>query len=215
MADKITLEQLYELQKKLDARIIKEKGLEGQDLLPNTVLALQVEIAELANEWRGFKHWSNDRQPRTKVDNGICFECGGTGDAEIKSMMMFLDCDKCNGTGREYANRLLEEYADCLHFFLSIALQLDLLVFDLYQPDEELENETSLVFIELLHTVGMISGPKFINDPEWIKPVEWFKTALYMFYSLGEQRLGFDFDQIAAAYLEKNKVNHNRQSNGY
>lgn len=58
------ISKLYEIQKKTDARIIKEKNLEGQDLLPNTVLALQVEIAELANEWRGFKHWSSDREPR-------------------------------------------------------------------------------------------------------------------------------------------------------
>ncbi|WP_211746370.1 dUTP diphosphatase [Paenibacillus sp. Marseille-Q4541] len=55
---------LYEMQVELDERIIKEKGLEGQDLISNTALALQVEVGECANEWRYFKHWSNDRLPR-------------------------------------------------------------------------------------------------------------------------------------------------------
>lgn len=60
----MNLSKLFEMQKVLDDRIIREKGVEGQDLLPNTILALQVELGELANEWRGFKHWSNDREPR-------------------------------------------------------------------------------------------------------------------------------------------------------
>lgn len=33
--NEITLEQLYEMQCALDERIIKEKGLEGQDLMPS------------------------------------------------------------------------------------------------------------------------------------------------------------------------------------
>lgn len=55
----MNLEKLFEMQGVLDEHIIKEKGLEGEDLIPNKILALQVEIGELANEWRGFKHWSN------------------------------------------------------------------------------------------------------------------------------------------------------------
>lgn len=62
----MNLSKLFEMQKVLDERIILEKGLEGQDLLPNKILALQVELGEMANEWRGFKHWSSDRKPRTE-----------------------------------------------------------------------------------------------------------------------------------------------------
>lgn len=193
MNNEITLEQLYEMQKQLDARIIKDKGLEGQDLLPNTVLALQVEIAELANEWRGFKHWSNDREPRTK---------------KIHS-----DRD-----GYVETNPLLEEYVDCLHFFLSIARQLDLPAEDLYIPDDDAEGETNILFAELLHNVGLIMGHEFLAfPPDNIKEQQrhFFRGALACFYSLGEQRLGFNWDQIVDAYLAKNKVNHERQENGY
>lgn len=79
----MNLEKMFEMQKELDNRIIKEKGLEGRDLLPGLILALQVELAECANEWRGFKFWSNDQQPRRKMhttagatpENATHFRC--------------------------------------------------------------------------------------------------------------------------------------------
>ncbi|WP_232729834.1 dUTP diphosphatase [Paenibacillus phocaensis] len=193
---------MYEMQKQLDARIIKEKGLEGQDLLPNTVLALQVEIGELANEWRGFKHWSNDREPRYE-----------------KRTIAFRDKEDGTGDAFEHVKYpLLEEYVDCLHFFLSIARQLDLPADDLYIPDDTIEGETTVLFTELLHNVGMIMGHEFLYEwPEDFKKQQrnFFRGALAVFYSLGEQRLGFTFEQIADAYAAKNAVNHERQSNGY
>jgi dimeric dUTPase (all-alpha-NTP-PPase superfamily) len=53
------LAPIFEKQRELDKRIIRDKGLEDQDLFNNTHLALLVEIGELANETRCFKHWSN------------------------------------------------------------------------------------------------------------------------------------------------------------
>lgn len=193
MESTLTLERMYEMQKELDARIISEKQLEGVDLLPNTVLALQVEIGELANEWRGFKHWSNDRQPRTR-------KIHSDRDAYLET------------------NPLLEEYVDCLHFFLSIARQLDLPADDLYVAEDELACETAVIFTELLHNVGLIMGDKILMDPP--KDVQNYRRAhlrgaLFIFYGLGEQRLGFTYEQIAEAYAAKNKVNHDRQQNGY
>lgn len=196
----LTLNQMYEMQKELDARIIKEKGLEGHDLLPNTVLALQVEVCELANEWRRFKHWSNDREPRT---------------AEF-SLVKPSEMATQQEDGTWIRNPLLEEYVDCLHFFLSIARQLDLEAGDLYMPDEVLENQTNIVFTELLHNIGLINAQHFLINPnEAGDPVHCFQQALYIFYLLGEQRFGFTYSQIADAYAAKNAVNHERQANGY
>ncbi|MBY3623785.1 dUTPase [Acinetobacter sp. CUI P1] len=210
-----TLEQMYEMQKVLDARIIREKGLEGKDLLPNTVLALQVEIGELANEWRGFKHWSDRQEPKygysAKID---CDRCSGKG--------FWFDggrvhCGKC-GTSGKVLNPLLEEYVDCLHFFLSIARQLDLPTDDLYVWEDHLEEQTALLFTDLLHHVGLIVGDRLLVNkpkdvPAWQR--DHLRSALFIFYGLGEQRLGFTFEQIAEAYCAKNQVNHDRQSNGY
>jgi dimeric dUTPase (all-alpha-NTP-PPase superfamily) len=174
------LEQLYQMQKELDARIIADKDLEGINLLPNTVLALQVEIAELANEWRGFKHWSKDQQPRRE--------------------------------------RMLEEYVDCLHFFLSIARQLDLPADDLYVGEDEVEGDTTILFSDLLHNVGLILADRLLAAE--IRDIQKFRRdhlrgALFIFYGLGEQRFAFTFGQIVEAYVKKNQTNHDRQANGY
>src|SRR4051812_4620250 len=54
----MNVKKLCEMQKVLDDRIIKEHQLEEKDIEENKILALLVEISELANETRCFKHWS-------------------------------------------------------------------------------------------------------------------------------------------------------------
>ncbi len=62
------LDRLFEMQAKLDDHIVKEKGLEGQDLLDKKILALQVELGELANELpEEFKFWSNKKNDMEKA----------------------------------------------------------------------------------------------------------------------------------------------------
>ncbi|WMJ80146.1 dUTP diphosphatase [Clostridium sp. MB40-C1] len=51
--------KLFELQRNLDQRINTEKNLQNKSLFSKKVLALQVEVSELANETRCFKFWSN------------------------------------------------------------------------------------------------------------------------------------------------------------
>ena len=64
----MNLEKLFQMQKELDARILEEHPVqEGEDRLAKKILALLVELGELANEWRGCKYWSNDQEPRTEV----------------------------------------------------------------------------------------------------------------------------------------------------
>src|SRR5690625_5238764 len=97
------------MQAELDKKIVKEKGLEGQDLLDKKILALQVELGELANEWRGFKFWSENLVPtlkrKVKCDNCCGFKY-------ITDHYGYEDlCEECSGDGytKEY-NPLLEEY---------------------------------------------------------------------------------------------------------
>lgn len=54
----VTIEKLYEMQEALDRYIEDGHGLSGRDLFEEKVLALLVEIGELANETRCFKFWS-------------------------------------------------------------------------------------------------------------------------------------------------------------
>jgi dimeric dUTPase (all-alpha-NTP-PPase superfamily) len=52
-------EKLFRMQDELDQRIRKEHQLESAYLVDEKILALLVEIGELANETRCFKYWSN------------------------------------------------------------------------------------------------------------------------------------------------------------
>lgn len=54
----MNVKKLCEMQKVLDDRIMKEHQLEDKNLEENKILALLVEMSELANETRCFKHWS-------------------------------------------------------------------------------------------------------------------------------------------------------------
>ena len=161
----MNLDKLFKMQRELDERIIKEHGLEGQDLLPGTILALQVELGELANEWQGFKHWKVNPQPKPKM---------------------------------------LEEYVDCLHFVLSLGLQLK---FEKYLKRIELNvyDDVTDKLILIITKVGTLRT--FKMSANYVQIVE-------MFIGLGEM-LGFTWEQIEQAYIEKNEVNHERQSDGY
>ena len=56
----MNLDKLYKMQKELDSYIIKNRNIimSEEELLENTILALLVEVGELANTTRCFKHWS-------------------------------------------------------------------------------------------------------------------------------------------------------------
>lgn len=53
----INWSKLFAMQRELDERIMREHGLSGE-YFSERLLALQVEVAELANETRCFKYWS-------------------------------------------------------------------------------------------------------------------------------------------------------------
>lgn len=54
-------QQLFEMQEKLDTYIMDTHKLTGRDLFEERILALLVELGELANETRCFKFWSNKK----------------------------------------------------------------------------------------------------------------------------------------------------------
>ncbi|WP_419955991.1 dUTP diphosphatase [Neobacillus niacini] len=52
------LEKLFRMQQALDQHIVEKHELQNEDLFNRKVLALLVELGELANETRCFKFWS-------------------------------------------------------------------------------------------------------------------------------------------------------------
>lgn len=199
----MNLAKLFETQRILDARIMeKHPELVGQNNLDWKILALQVELGECANEWRGFKKWSNNREPRTKlftwIDGlGKCVE--STSDPR-----MLIENGQFNAF--RIKNPLLEEYVDCLHFILSIGLE------------HQFENKLSVVSVEPL-TFNTIEY-QFVHlmRTDWEIYEEYhggyYHEGLEVFLGLGE-KLGFTWEQIEQAYYEKNEINHERQEAGY
>src|SRR5690606_24133969 len=120
----MNLKKLFDMQEKLDEKILERfPHLRNEDLLPKKILALQVELGELCNCWRGFKFWSKDQEPRF---GGYC----GCDDGYVDIYLGYGEvgqklCPQCEGEGT-LPNRVLEEYVDCLHFLLSIGLESEI-----------------------------------------------------------------------------------------
>ena len=199
------LSKLFKTQKLLDIRIVDEHNLHGQDLLPQKILSLQVELGELAQNWRGFKFWSRDREPITTKK---CWNCSGEGTGYFVGMYWTgekLICVKCEGTGIDGSkNPLLEEYVDCLHFILSIGNELN---FNLEEWDIEPYHKLSI-----LYTFNHVY--RMVGDFETAKTDFDFVHIIDSFLGLGEM-LGFTHEQIEQSYYQKNAINHTRQDNSY
>lgn len=181
----LNLTELFEVQRKLDAEIErKHPRMPSEDRLEMRVLALLVELGELANEWRGFKFWSTDQEPNTVKHQ---FE-------------RFIRRD---GTEEPLRNPLLEEYVDCLHFALSIGLQLNIpqdLEWGGYRKETIPEQ-----FIDLLQSDWATYYSNIYHG---------YCRNMELLIGLGAM-LGFDWEQITEAYMSKNKTNWDRQAHGY
>ncbi len=226
----MNLTKLFETQAALDEHIMQEHPeLRGQNNIDWKLLALQVELGECANEWRGFKKWSKDQKPRTVVYED-CKPCNAEGSISYhgNGSGEWLPCNDCEGSGAIVAgNPLLEEYVDCLHFILSIGLED-------YTHIQFGETFTGPVRLELSDSFGVIKYHNITTQFLYLfnqigyltdcilecemgmadEVFEQYKQTWKMFVGLGEM-LGFTWEQIEAAYFVKNKINHVRQTNGY
>ncbi|MGC7931272.1 dUTP diphosphatase [Lysinibacillus sp. VIII_CA] len=204
----MNLTKLFETQAVLDEHIMQEHPeLRGQNNLDWKLLALQVELGECANEWRGFKKWSKDQEPRTVIYED-CKSCDAKGSISYhgNGSGEWLPCNDCEGSGANLVgNPLLEEYVDCLHFILSIGLELVInptLYWDDITTDE---SDITRKFLDI--TSRILEVDQWENTDSWEELFE-------EFYLLGKL-LGFKWDEVEESYYVKNKVNHERQNAGY
>ena len=220
----MNLTKLFEAQKLLDERIEEKHNLQGVDLLDKKILALQVELGELAQEWRGFKYWSK-KQARSKNTSVSC----SADDAE------FYYCEQCKGEvdsdhayngydgefcsyssvlPMKYNNPLLEEYVDCLHFILSIGNDLGFSNDRFVPKDGYCEIAKALGIQKVL--IGLITLPiDLVSVSKSNKRIESIYTEMVIGFKVLGELLGFTWSQIAQAYYDKNKINHARQDNDY
>jgi dimeric dUTPase (all-alpha-NTP-PPase superfamily) len=202
----MNLSKLFGLQRKLDEHIEQEHPRhEGEDRLAKKILALYSELGELLNEWRRFKFWTHDQEPRfggyCGCDDGYVDIYLGHGEVGQKL------CPQCEGEGT-LPNRVLEEFADCFHFLLSIGIELNFTDIDVWEVKEK---TTTNQFIECF---GRAYNMYIQISVTGEVPREMYEHLFAYFIGLGEM-LGFSWVEIEQAYLEKNKINHERQESGY
>lgn len=156
-----------EAQAKLDARIMAEHNVGYNDTKNERLLALFVELAELANETRSFKYWSNKAASSKEI--------------------------------------LLEEYADGIHFFFSVALAYNLTLPEVITSEEQSEKDVTLLFLNVFQALNDFAAEQDTNS---------FVTSLKAYLTLAKA-LTFTSSAIKAAYEAKMVVNYNRQDSKY
>lgn len=138
----MNLEKLFEMQQGLDKHIQSQHELESEDLFDRKVLALLVEIGELANETRCFKFWSLRGPSKKEVIleefvDGIHFilslgiECGFTSQVSLNGYQsctaglteQFLEVYQSANEFR--ISRSLQHYQKLFQAYLYLASLLD------------------------------------------------------------------------------------------
>ncbi|HOF65607.1 MAG: dUTPase [Erysipelotrichaceae bacterium] len=164
---KIDLKELQKVQLELDININERHATSYETTKDERLLALLVEVAELANATRTFKYWS------------------------LK--------------GSEDRSTLLEEYADGLHFLLSLSLayKLELPIFEVNISDKE--KTLTEAFLDTFKAIDTFNKRRCRGS---------LKRAFEEFLRLGLY-LSFSSKDIIDAYYDKIKINYKRQEENY
>ena len=202
----MNFKKLQAMQAKLDEAILKEKApMTAEERFNKTLVALSVEIAEVANTVEHFKFWKDNKG---KVDYDrftVDWDYEGT------PIIDYYDYKKgaAYQISYEQAHRLtlIEECSDALHFILSLANQVDFEIngigthFKIAEDADNLEKN----FLFLNHMIGLAVFEHFHSDLEMIIDV----FFIYI------NQLGISEQELEQAYYDKNKVNYERLENGY
>lgn len=106
------------------------------------------------------------------------------------------------GVTENYKNPLLEEYVDELHFVLELWLEIGIEKVD-YKGLKHAD-----ISAQFLNIYFLVTELQELRN-------QYALTLLTQYYLGLGIMLGFTWEQIEQAYFEKNKVNHERQENGY
>lgn len=161
----ILLEDLFKVQAELDETIAKNHDISYANTRDRRIMALLVEIGELANSTRCFKYWSNKPS--------------------------------------ESDERVLDEYADGLHFFLSLGVDLSTSKKE-YDFTEIIVDKT-LALHEVYHRIDVFYKEQ--NDENYILAFQSFLNLI--------KSLGYSWEEAREAYYKKLGENYHRQETNY
>ncbi|APC48277.1 hypothetical protein BME96_08890 [Virgibacillus halodenitrificans] len=201
----MNLQKLIDKQRELLLYIVQEKGLKVEKIVADTFLALQVELAEFANEGRWFKYWSHNQKPNTR-----------------EYLTNYTEQDSILGPGAVWKNPLLEEFIDGLHLFLQIAIlkgwEDSLWVYEEQLEPDEFDGDLTGYYLQMTYFLNESYMVNYGQDAKiaGIQKNEYsFHLSWITFLNIGINGFGFSFSEIEEAYFQKNQENHERQANGY
>lgn len=211
----MNLKKLQQMQAKLDEAILKEKApMTAEERFNKTLVALSVEIAEVANTVEHFKFWKDGKG---KVDNKRFYPIF----AEVQYFSLespkIIAYEDMGNNLEEYtfeqAHRLtlIEECSDALHFILSLANQLGYEI-DLcnWKFSQDLK-EDYLIYVnrDIFFLFKSFRDKNFVS----VTHEKLFLLVLGMFGYF--ESLGITQQELEQAYYDKNKINYERLENGY
>ena len=194
----MNFKKLQAMQAKLDEAILADKApMTAEERFNKTLVALSVEIAEVANTVEHFKFWK-DNKGKIDFDRfDVDWDYEGTpiiGYYDYKKGAAYqISCEQAHRL------TLIEECSDALHFILSLANQCE------YEIDVNLnwiageENLKEYYYITLQTALFDDSGVDGI-------------IATFLNYT---KSLGIEPQELEQAYYDKNKINYERLENGY
>lgn len=200
----MNFKKLQAMQLELDNSILSAKPqMTAEERFNKTLVALSVEVSEVANCAEHFKFWKDNKG---KVDGKRFLRYA---EGSVLENLYYEIKFKNTGLTRQQAHKLtlVEEASDCLHFILSLANQIG------YEIDEELikichypKNQLETLYVALQN--------KIMNLATGYDKLGSYK-ALISFYMSYVNELGITTQELEQAYYEKNEENYRRLREGY
>ena len=199
----MNFKKLQAMQAKLDEAILADKApMTAEERFNKTLVALSVEIAEVANCAEHFKFWKDNKG---KVDEKR-FKVASLADKEYISSILrtlnidfdFVDKKSGNPLFEKEAHHLtlIEECSDALHFILSLANQVDVKIVN-FERERNTSKEDA--FIKLLQGIAKISTST--TNTGLTIDIRLIFNALLTYFCL----LGIEPQELEQAYYDKNK----------
>ena len=199
------------MQLELDNSILSAKPqMTAEERFNKTLVALNVEVAEVANTVEHFKFWKDNKG---KVDEKRFFK--------DEDEYYLLSEISHNSDGEEFLGEeltfnqahkltLVEEASDCLHFILSLANQIGYEIDDSYQ--ESYEDETlESIYLNLIFQISILQTHKLKSDASDTATMQVIINWYFEYIS----KLGITTQELEQAYYEKNEENYRRLREGY
>ena len=206
----MNFKKLQAMQAKLDEAILAEKApMTAEERFNKTLVALSVEIAEIANTVEHFKFWKDNKG---KIDRKRFSVIHIFQEEELVDVEYMED-----NTGVQYefeqAHRLtlIEECSDALHFILSLANQLE---YEIDLCNWEISQELKEVYLIYVNRDAFFLFKSFRDKKSVsITHENLFKLVIGVFGYF--ESLGVTPQELEQAYYDKNKINYERLENGY